>query len=140
LFVDTNPPLVRFSHRRDLSSGVSLQVPQRWFYHPSNASQETAGAFAFFGPGQFSTFYPDITVPAAHGNFHFAGEVASKHHAWVSGALESAERCVDVIVRREKPPKEQSTFPDHFFFKSDKVAKFQYLRGLYQSKLEAAMQ
>jgi hypothetical protein len=56
------------------------------------------GAFAQFAPGQFSTLYADILQPAGrHGNFHFAGELASHHHAWVSGALDSATRVVGHI-------------------------------------------
>jgi len=51
-----------------------------WYHNPY-----TMGAFAYFGPGKFSTFFDDIVHSAAHGRFHFAGEVASAHHAWVAG-------------------------------------------------------
>ncbi|KAI1174614.1 FAD/NAD(P)-binding domain-containing protein [Nemania sp. FL0916] len=50
----------------------------------------TAGAFALFGPGQFSNLYPYIVRPAAQSQFHIVGEAASTHHAWVAGALDSA--------------------------------------------------
>ena len=102
------------------------------------ASQETVGAFAYFGPGQFSGLYPNITVPAANGNFHFGGEVASKHHAWVAGALESAERCVDEILRREEKVTKQINYSEHAVFKNTKEAVAQYLRGVYADDLVAA--
>jgi hypothetical protein len=38
------------------------------------------GAFALFGPGQFSNLYPEVTKPVG-GLLHFAGEAASVHHA-----------------------------------------------------------
>ncbi|KAF8492942.1 amine oxidase [Gautieria morchelliformis] len=56
------------------------------------------GAFAHFGPGQFSTLYPEVTQPAARGLLHIAGEATSVNHAWVAGALDSAFRCVMEIV------------------------------------------
>jgi len=59
-----------------------------WYHNPF-----AMGAFAQFAPGQFSTLYADILQPAGrYGNFHFAGELASHHHAWVAGALDSATR------------------------------------------------
>ena len=39
------------------------------------------GAFALFGPGQFSNVYQEVTQPAAGGLLHFAGEATSVHHA-----------------------------------------------------------
>ena len=101
-------------------------------------SLETVGAFAYFGPGQFSSIYPTITTPAASGNFHFGGEVASKHHAWVAGALESAERCVDEIRRREKNVTVVINYPEHAAFKDTADAVGQYLRGVYANELAAA--
>lgn len=56
--------------------------------------QHTAGAFALFGPGQFSHLYPYLTRPAADGKLQFVGEASSAHHAWIVGALESAQRAV----------------------------------------------
>lgn len=52
------------------------------------------GAFAFFGPGKFNTMYQSLTVPAADGHLHFAGEALSTRHAWVEGAFDSAWRAV----------------------------------------------
>lgn len=58
-----------------------------WYHDPY-----TSGAFALFGPGQFSNLYPFITRPAADGKLHFVGEASSAHHAWIVGALDSALR------------------------------------------------
>ncbi|CAE6481563.1 unnamed protein product [Rhizoctonia solani] len=51
------------------------------------------GAFALFGPAQFTQLYRQLTRPA-FGKLHFAGEATSVHHAWVVGALYSAFRCL----------------------------------------------
>ncbi|KAM0350645.1 hypothetical protein ACHAPU_003131 [Fusarium lateritium] len=47
----------------------------------------TAGAFAFFRPQQFSSMWNRIIQPS--GDVVIVGEAASPHHAWVVGALES---------------------------------------------------
>jgi len=58
------------------------------------------GAFALFGPGQFghpgeeTSLFASMKMPAAGGLLHFAGEATSVHHAWVLGALNSAWRAV----------------------------------------------
>ncbi|ETW75055.1 hypothetical protein HETIRDRAFT_456507 [Heterobasidion irregulare TC 32-1] len=52
------------------------------------------GAFAHFGPGQFSQLYPQVTKPAANGKLHFAGEATSVYHGWVVSALNSAARAI----------------------------------------------
>jgi len=52
----------------------------------------STGAFAWFGPGQFRNMYPDII--STDGRHIVIGEVASSHHAWIVGALESAVRGV----------------------------------------------
>ncbi|CAH0020146.1 unnamed protein product [Clonostachys rhizophaga] len=56
-----------------------------WSHNPNSA-----GAFALFAPGQFSNSYPYLSRPSAFGKFHFVGETASAHHAWIVGALDSA--------------------------------------------------
>jgi hypothetical protein len=58
-----------------------------WYENP-----RMAGAFAFFGPQQFSNLYNDVT--ASDGRYMIIGEATSAHHAWVVGALESAVRGV----------------------------------------------
>ena len=63
------------------------------------------GAFAFYGPGSFSTLYESMISPAAQGHLHFAGEAVSTRHAWVVGALNSAWRAVDAILYKSWPEK-----------------------------------
>ncbi|KAE9970475.1 hypothetical protein BLS_004896 [Venturia inaequalis] len=58
-----------------------------WYENP-----RMAGAFAYFGPQQFSNLYNDVT--ASDGKYMIIGEATSAHHAWVVGALESAVRGV----------------------------------------------
>ncbi|KYK56461.1 putative l-amino acid oxidase protein [Drechmeria coniospora] len=60
-----------------------------WTHDP-----HTAGAFALFGPGQFSNLYTYLTRPAADSKFHIVGEASSAHHAWIVGALDSAYMAV----------------------------------------------
>ncbi|KAF3930142.1 hypothetical protein ABW19_dt0208437 [Dactylella cylindrospora] len=60
-----------------------------WSHDPT-----TAGAFALFGPGQFSNMYPYLSRPAADSKFHIVGEASSAHHAWIVGALDSAYAAV----------------------------------------------
>lgn len=59
-----------------------------------------SGAFAFFGPGQFSHLYPSLCLPAADGKFHIAGEASSIHHGWLVGALNSAYMAVYRFLAR----------------------------------------
>ncbi|KAG2369167.1 flavin-containing amine oxidoreductase-domain containing protein [Suillus spraguei] len=59
----------------------------------------SGGAFAIFALGQFRHLYPYLTRPA-DGRLHFAGEASSAHHAWVLGALESAQRAVILSLLR----------------------------------------
>jgi monoamine oxidase len=69
------------------------------WYHDPNVS----GAFALFGPGQFSHYYPHMTRPASDGKLHFVGEATSTHHAWVVGGLDSAYRAVlQFLIRFRK--------------------------------------
>jgi len=49
----------------------------------------TMGAFALFGPGKFGSVFSSLTVPAARGKLHFAGEAISIRHGWIVGALDS---------------------------------------------------
>ena len=60
----------------------------RDWYH----DEQSAGAFAFFGPGQFKNMYPWII--RSNGTYLMIGEAASSNHAWVVGALDSAVRAV----------------------------------------------
>lgn len=60
----------------------------------------TSGAFALFGPGQFSNLYPYLVRPAADNRFHICGEASSGHHAWIGGCLDSALASVHKFLRR----------------------------------------
>ncbi|RYP09077.1 hypothetical protein DL764_001498 [Monosporascus ibericus] len=60
----------------------------------------SAGAFALYGPGQFSHLYPYLTRPAADSKFHIVGEAASAHHGWVVGSLNSAYAAVFKFLYR----------------------------------------
>ncbi|CAE6452533.1 unnamed protein product [Rhizoctonia solani] len=75
-----------------LEDQIQSIYPFDWAHNP-----KTMGAYAFFGPGQFSTLYKSLTRCAAGGRLHFAGEAISTCHAWVAGALESAERVAGQI-------------------------------------------
>lgn len=50
----------------------------------------TGGAFALFGPGQFKNVYPRFQELLCGDKFAMCGEALSAHHAWISGALDSA--------------------------------------------------
>ena len=107
-----------------------------WYHNP-----HTMGAFAHFGPGQFSTFFADIVQPAAHGRFHFAGEVASHHHAWIAGALDSAVRVVNEIIRWDFPIWHAKFREEHgrsLVFSDEKSAQALFVRGLFSEELKEA--
>lgn len=60
------------------------------------ADDNMAGAFAYFGPQQFSKMWPEII--RNNGWLFFIGEAASAHHAWIVGSLESAVRAVNQLL------------------------------------------
>ncbi|KAF2108807.1 hypothetical protein BDV96DRAFT_586723 [Lophiotrema nucula] len=66
-----------------ISSSYVDHYAHDWTHDPN-----FAGAFAFFKPQQFSQLWPKLLHPS--NDFIIIGEVASPHHAWVVGALESA--------------------------------------------------
>ena len=63
-----------------------------WTHDPN-----TAGAFAFFRPQQFTNVWNKLIHPS--GNLIIIGEAASPHHAWVVGALESAVHGVNLWLK-----------------------------------------
>lgn len=65
-----------------------------WDTHPWSA-----GAFAWFTPGQHVALHRHIVAP--EGRIYFAGEHASLTHAWMQGALESALVAVREILAAE---------------------------------------
>jgi hypothetical protein len=82
-----------------------------WNWHQDPNSM---GAFAAFGPTEFSTLYPYLTRPAAGGLLHFAGEATSTHHAWIVGALESGYRAVSAFFARFNMCDEQRRLEEEF--------------------------
>jgi len=107
-----------------------------WYHNPN-----TMGAFAHFAPGQYSLLYNSVVHTAGYGRFHFAGEVASHHHAWVAGALDSANRVVEEIVRLDFLPwlpKFDEEFTRSLIFTEKTRARDHFVRGLYAKELEDA--
>ncbi|KAM9979064.1 hypothetical protein ACTFIZ_000411 [Dictyostelium cf. discoideum] len=68
--------------------------------HWSN-DENASGAYGLYWPSQFLEYYPSLTKPSTDGRFHISGESTSIHHAWIIGALNSAYRSVDRILRQE---------------------------------------
>ena len=56
---------------------------------------DRAGAFALFEPGQQKRLHAHIIEP--EGRIYFAGEHASREHAWIDGAIESGLRSAGAI-------------------------------------------
>ncbi|PPR01357.1 hypothetical protein CVT24_006311 [Panaeolus cyanescens] len=107
-----------------------------WYNNPY-----TMGAYAFFGPGQFDTIYKSVIEPSARGRFHFAGEAASTHHAWIAGALDSAKRSVNEILQLDFPhylPKFQEEHGISVAFSDEEQAKKQFIKGVFATELEEA--
>lgn len=71
-----------------------------WHGHSWSNDPYSSGAFALFGPGQFSGLYPYLIRPAADCKFHIVGEAASSHHAWIAGSLDSAYYAVAKFLKR----------------------------------------
>jgi monoamine oxidase len=92
---------------RDLAqlNGVSYAFLKDQFleYHAYDwyGSAYSDGAFAIFGPGEFSSLMPALMTPAAEGHMHFAGEALSSGHAWIIGAVNSAWRTVFEVLNTE---------------------------------------
>jgi sarcosine oxidase/L-pipecolate oxidase len=80
----------------DRTSGWQEVVIWDWSQHP-----EALGAFALFGPGQFTSLYPAMFTAEQSGHLHFAGEATSVHHAWVVGAVASAYMAVNAILEKD---------------------------------------
>lgn len=101
----------------------------------------TMGAFTYFGPGDFSTLYPSITVPAAHGHFHFAGAAASIKHSWVAGALDSAWRCVHEILVKENSSScteflKKYVGESHGIESNSKILELEILKAVFAEALD----
>lgn len=69
-----------------------FEVGVSHFWH---SDEFAGGAFALFFPGQLKRLHPHIIAP--EGRLYFAGEHASRAHAWIDGAIESALRAANAI-------------------------------------------
>jgi monoamine oxidase len=76
----------------DLADQVVASYSKVWSEDPWQK-----GAFAFLKPKEFGWMWP--AARRAEGRVHFAGEHTSAWGAYQNGALESAERCVDEVLR-----------------------------------------
>ncbi|KJZ72746.1 hypothetical protein HIM_07821 [Hirsutella minnesotensis 3608] len=74
--------------------------------------EDIVGAYAIFGPGEYSSVLPALLMPAAGGRLHFAGDALSSGHAWITGALNSAYRSVAEILASEGMEKKLSELID----------------------------
>ncbi|KAF7554779.1 hypothetical protein G7Z17_g2679 [Cylindrodendrum hubeiense] len=77
---EANPPSLEF-----LDEQYVTHHAWAWSHDPY-----TGGAFALFGPGQFSHLYPPFQKLLCGRKLSICGEALSAHHAWISGALDSA--------------------------------------------------
>jgi hypothetical protein len=68
------------------------------FVHDWYKDEFAQGAFALYGPGQFSSLFAAVVQPEVYQRLHFAGEATSVHHAWIVGSLNSAYRTVWEIL------------------------------------------
>ena len=69
-----------------------FEVGTSHFWHQDEFA---GGAFALFFPGQLKRLHPHISAP--EGRLYFAGEHASREHAWIDGAIESGLRAANAI-------------------------------------------
>jgi monoamine oxidase len=101
---DLKELILRDLERLHSNSGITYEfLCEQYITHHAYdwyADPNMSGAFALFGPGQFSNLYPYLTRPAADGKLHFVGEAASAHHAWIVGALDSAQRALILALRK----------------------------------------
>lgn len=123
-------PGSRASSFRGISSSPDIHYTYNWYQNPF-----TVGAYASFGTGQFKNLYPSVSKPASDGYLHFGGEAASHHHRWVSGALDSARRCVFEILARDGTEKQKELFQDKYGnikeLDNANTAAGRYYRGIY---------
>ena len=101
-------------HERDIKYETIKEVYMTHHSYDWYKDPFTSGAFALFGPGQFQNLYPFIQCPAADGKFHIVGEASSAHHAWISGALDSAARAVYFFLKKYDLREYMTMLLDHW--------------------------
>jgi monoamine oxidase len=72
------------------------ETTKTWFWD----NHAGGGAFALFGPGQFTSLYETLLTPEFDGHLNIAGECCSVHHGWIVGALDSAYNAVNNILHQ----------------------------------------
>ncbi|WP_299764583.1 FAD-dependent oxidoreductase [uncultured Dokdonia sp.] len=72
------------------------ETTKTWFWD----NHAGGGAFALFGPGQFTNLYQTLLTPEFDGHLNIAGECCSVHHGWIVGALDSAYNAVNNILHQ----------------------------------------
>lgn len=106
----SSPNAMRAEVRRlekEIGSRITNSFAFAWYNDPNYR-----GAFAIFGPSQFydtappdelgsggASLFDSVKVPGAGGTFHIAGEATSTHHGWIIGALNSAWRAVNNVIK-----------------------------------------
>ena len=104
----------------EIDSRITDSFAFAWYNDPNYR-----GAFAIFGPSQFydttpivngggASLFDSVKVPGPGGRFHVAGEATSTHHGWIIGALNSAWRAVNNVIKGcsdEKELREKLTKP-----------------------------
>ena len=70
----------------------AFEVGASHFWH---SDEYAGGAFALFEPGQQKRLHAHIIEP--EGRIYFAGEHASREHAWIDGAIESGLHAAGAI-------------------------------------------
>lgn len=59
----------------------------------------TMGAYAAFGPGQYTKFWDGLSTPS--GNVHWAGEATSTYsQGYLNGGVESGDRVAEEVMRK----------------------------------------
>ncbi|CAI6341398.1 unnamed protein product [Periconia digitata] len=72
-----------------------------WHTFSWQNDSHSSGAFALFGPGQFTHLYPHLlkALEGSNNSMFIIGEHASAHHAWIAGALYSSATSLYVWLR-----------------------------------------
>ncbi|KAM4061637.1 hypothetical protein HRG_013264 [Hirsutella rhossiliensis] len=93
-----HPPIIEIT-LRNLAAMHNYVDSHLWNWYEG---QDTVGAFAIFGPSEYSSMLPALMMPAAEGKLHFAGEALSSGHAWIIEAVNSAYRTVAEVLAVER--------------------------------------
>jgi monoamine oxidase len=96
------PPEKRIQQALEDAAAIHPQIISEFevgashFWH---SDEFAGGAFAMFAPGQLRRLHAHIREP--EGRIYFAGEHASREHAWIDGAIESGLNVANTIHNLE---------------------------------------